>query len=602
MEGGERHPNNMNRGVFEQGDVITNRYKVVRLVGTGGMGMVYLVEDLLLNNQHLSLKVLHPHYLQNDEHVHRFLREVELTRTLNSPFVVRTFDVGRQGNSLYFTMEYLEGCTLEERLKQGPLTSSEAMKILHHVCGGLDAIHQHGIVHRDLKPANIFLSNKEQVKLMDFGLARPFDSKLTTQSSSFGTAAYMGPEVWKGETVTHKTDLYAFGVIIYEVFCGILPYNADSSASLMFQHIEGPVPSLSPQRAEQFPGIDDLIQALMAKLPDHRPESALQVLQQIEQLSPQGFSDTQIHPTVHKIKKKRRIVPSANIAITIIVFLTPVLITAYFVLPMIVRKQSAVERSSPQIERGGTAASVSPQELFLRSLLWLEASSIPADPGQPVSLWESSARLEFTVQQTIPKRRPRLAIHPSIGRKVLDFNGHNQFLESMAVGQQLSKLREMTIMYVISVRPSKRQQFVWSTHFSEGQQILSRAGFSTDERKKLNLSSEEANFDFDSQRLKGLGNLNLFAFVYSPTLCTGFMNGKKILTAPIRTPLAYRKTRKFFIGQELDVNRKTKVLRFSDFFNGQMAEFIVFKHALSKEEQRAGEQYLANKYNLKLES
>jgi serine/threonine protein kinase len=583
--------------------------------------------------------MLHPHYLQNDEHVQRFLREVELTRTLNSPYVVRTFDVGQEGSSLYFTMEYLEGMTLEERLQQGPLTSKEALRLLHHVCSGLAAIHQRDIIHRDLKPANIFLSNTGQVKLMDFGLARPFDSKLTSEASSVGTAAYMAPEIWKGEVASHASDLYAFGIILFEVFSGKLPFDASSSASLMFQHIEGELPSLSAERAKQYAGVNDLIQLLLAKDPKKRPASAEKVLSLLQSLSPDDFSDSLLHYTgAHKVVSLAERLPPANVAFTIIVFLTPILITAYFVLPHLVgdnttsKPKTQITQQKTQVVRH-PPSQVKPQntrpdnanrdleewqsmladpasytlpksdsypKILKRGYVWFDSSILNLSTSAKVAAWPSSLNPNVTLFQSEQNRQPIMLTIPATGTKVLSFNGKNQFLESPTIARQLQEFRQMTVSYIVAIQPLKRQQFVWSAHLPNGNTVLARNGFSADGRIKVNLSSENQEFDFDSSRVDQVSSPHIYTFVYTADSCTAYLDGAEALSIPIRKPLQYRRTTTFFIGQELDTNGRTGVKNYTDFLKGQLSEFAIFGEALTASDRRQLERYFAQKHGITL--
>jgi eukaryotic-like serine/threonine-protein kinase len=207
---------------LEIGALFAGRYKIVRVLGSGGMGEVYLVKDALLGeDEFIALKVLHQQLSKDERQSKRFLREVQLTRKVTHPHIIRTFDAGEFGGRLYFTMEYVEGVSLKERMNGEPLSLEETCRIVTHICEGLGAIHEAGIVHRDLKPANVMLLKDGGVKIADFGVARPRWSELTGENEVVGSAPFMAPEVWLGKEIGPAADLYAVGALAYEMVTGV---------------------------------------------------------------------------------------------------------------------------------------------------------------------------------------------------------------------------------------------------------------------------------------------------------------------------------------------------------------------------------------------
>ncbi|MBX7136454.1 MAG: serine/threonine protein kinase [Oligoflexia bacterium] len=238
------------------------------------MGRVYLAKDTLLENEVVALKVLHGDLSRDEKHSKRFLREVQLARKVSHPNIVRTFDAGTVGGQLYFTMEYAPGQSLKERLQFGALGAAEVCRILIEILGGLGAIHSCGIIHRDLKPANVILGENGSVKIADFGIARNGVSDLTGHNELVGSIAYLAPELWKGREVSNSADLYALGIMAYEMLTGELPFEAEVAATMMCKHLEDkPVPP-----AERVPGVPGWLNALILKLlekdPAKRPQSA----------------------------------------------------------------------------------------------------------------------------------------------------------------------------------------------------------------------------------------------------------------------------------------------------------------------------------------
>ncbi len=248
------------------------------------MGDVYLVIDTFLGGERLALKVLHAHLCKDKRHATRFLREVQITRKVTHPNVIRTFDVGEFEGKYHFTMEYAEGAPLKTHIESLPLPIQKTITILRGICAGLGAIHEGGIIHRDLKPANVILLANGQVKIADFGVARLGWSSLTAEDEIVGSAPYLAPELWAKNSPSPTSDIYALGVMVYEMSTGILPLDADSPAQMMCKHLEtAPVP---PSHVEQsLPGwFDRFVLSLMQKDPHDRPNSVAKVLELLDQL------------------------------------------------------------------------------------------------------------------------------------------------------------------------------------------------------------------------------------------------------------------------------------------------------------------------------
>lgn len=259
------------------GLLFAGRYKIERLLGEGGMGSVYLAEDTMFEGEKVALKVLHSHLSKDTRHSKRFLREVQLTRKLSHPNVVRTYDVGTFGENLFFTMEYIEGQSLKDRIVDGNLSPYEVPYILAEISAGLSAVHQIGIIHRDLKPGNVILDSQGGVKITDFGVARTGCSDLTGTSEIVGSVTYVAPEVWLGKEVSGSCDLYALGVMSYQMLTNILPFDGDTPAEVMCKHLESkPTPPNQLNDVIQ-PWLNHLVMSLLEKDPADRPKSAQEV-------------------------------------------------------------------------------------------------------------------------------------------------------------------------------------------------------------------------------------------------------------------------------------------------------------------------------------
>ncbi|MFN8391584.1 MAG: serine/threonine-protein kinase [Bdellovibrionota bacterium] len=239
-------------GSFPPGSVIHDRYKVICKIGSGGMGQVYEVADQALEGEHLALKLISTGAYEPDENtVTRFRSEALITRKLTHPSIVRTYDFGQLTDGRCFmTMEFVDGATLEQLVKQSFFQTTSLEYVSNILVKILDAIgyaHSLGIIHRDLKSANVLISNTGEVKITDFGLAQMHnvDRHLTTTGECVGTPVYMSPEQVQGLDVDRLTDIYAIGIIAYELAVGSVPFNDESWYGLATKIVHQPMPNIS---------------------------------------------------------------------------------------------------------------------------------------------------------------------------------------------------------------------------------------------------------------------------------------------------------------------------------------------------------------------
>jgi len=261
------------------GTIIAERFRVLQPIGAGAVAAVYLVEDLLLS-QLVALKAMHVDILPDEVSTARFLREVAVTRTISHPNVVRTYDLGKHRQALYYTMEYVNGSTLQTLMRCGHhLTNDYIEHILIQILHGLDAIHSAEVIHRDLKPSNILVSKEDKVLIADFGLARIERSDLTGEHVMLGTAAYMAPEQLTAQAVGPATDLYSLGVILFEVYCGRTPFAADNVQAIVQGHLHERPPAVRDMCTGVPLFLEALIRNLLEKRAEDRPQSAKAVLE-----------------------------------------------------------------------------------------------------------------------------------------------------------------------------------------------------------------------------------------------------------------------------------------------------------------------------------
>jgi len=241
--------------IFEPGTVIAGRYEIYERLGAGGVGMVYRALDRDLD-EIIALKLLLPHLAQDENVFRRFRNEVLVARALSHPNIVRTHDMGRaEGSYSYISMEFVDGVSLKDKLltrtQTGEVRPSlkfeEALSILYQVISGVAYAHGRGVIHRDLKPANVLISKAGEVKLADFGTARimGMDTTLTQTGQVIGTPDYMSPEQIRGEQLDPSCDIYALGIMAYELVTGERPFMAESAVAVAFKHLNDPIPNFA---------------------------------------------------------------------------------------------------------------------------------------------------------------------------------------------------------------------------------------------------------------------------------------------------------------------------------------------------------------------
>nr|WP_240934051.1 Stk1 family PASTA domain-containing Ser/Thr kinase [Cellulomonas sp. IC4_254] len=260
--------------------MVDGRYEVVQRIARGGMATVYLAVDRRLDRD-VALKVMHPHLAEGRagaDFVARFRREARAAARLTHPGLVGVYDQGVDGDTSYLTMEYVDGVNLRRHLSErGSLSVGEALGVAEQVLDALGAAHRAGLVHRDVKPENVLMATDGRIKVADFGLARAVtEVTSTTTGTVFGTVAYLSPElVVRGESDA-RTDVYATGVLLYEMLTGAQPFTGETPIQIAFQHVNNDVPAPSDaEDAAWLPvEVDELVGALAAREPDDRPADA----------------------------------------------------------------------------------------------------------------------------------------------------------------------------------------------------------------------------------------------------------------------------------------------------------------------------------------
>jgi serine/threonine-protein kinase len=272
------------------GELIDGRYQLLRQVANGGMASIYEALDTRLDRK-VAVKIMHPHLAQDEAFVSRFIREAKAAAALSHPNIVAVQDQGWNQSgvpAVFLVMELIEGHTLREYLNErGRFDIKDAINYLTPILSALSAAHVLGIVHRDIKPENILISKDGRIKIADFGLARGelIGTTMTAESSVIlGSVSYLSPEQVQRGIADSRSDVYAAGIVAYEMFTGEKPFNGDSPIQIAYMHVNEEIPRLRSKRKDIPQALDDLIASATAKNPDDRPRTAAEFLDQLQNI------------------------------------------------------------------------------------------------------------------------------------------------------------------------------------------------------------------------------------------------------------------------------------------------------------------------------
>lgn len=271
-------------------------YEVVSELGRGGMGVVYKAWEPSLN-RHVAIKVLGEHLLGDEALAERFTREAKAMAAINHPNVIQVYFIGMEGNQPYFAMEFIEGVSLDDILRGNKAVSvPHAKEILRQSCVGLAVAHKAGLVHRDIKPANLMVCNDGTVKVVDFGIAqtREYGDKLTNTGEFVGTPGYLSPEVCTGKEVDARSDIFALGIVFYEMLAGKVPFENESPLGLMLEVVQSNIPDIREINKKVDRKTSYVLHKMIAKNPEERFQNCDEIVRQLGVLSvPLSIADIQ---------------------------------------------------------------------------------------------------------------------------------------------------------------------------------------------------------------------------------------------------------------------------------------------------------------------
>jgi TolB-like protein/tRNA A-37 threonylcarbamoyl transferase component Bud32 len=296
------------------------RYQIIQELGRGGMGVVYKAQDTKLKRT-VALKFLPQELTHLSEVKERFMREAQAAAALDHPHICTVYEFDEVEDKTFISMAYIDGQSLKKRIESGPQELDDALRISIQTAEGLQEAHKKGVVHRDIKSANIMVTEKDQAKIMDFGLARVTGTTMMTkEGTTMGTIAYMSPEQARGEELDNRTDIWSFGVVLYEMFSGQLPFKGEHDQAIVYSILEEKPKSITELRPEMPASIDQVVAKALEKDLDKRYQTIDEMLDDLKSIS-DGIVPEEIKARLRRaklLKRKRAILYAGAAAFLII--------------------------------------------------------------------------------------------------------------------------------------------------------------------------------------------------------------------------------------------------------------------------------------------
>jgi TolB-like protein/Tfp pilus assembly protein PilF/predicted Ser/Thr protein kinase len=305
---------------LQKESMFAGRYQLIDELGRGGMGVVYKAEDTKLKRI-VALKFLPPELIHIPDVKDRFMREAQAAAALDHPNICTVYEFDEAEEKTYISMAYIEGQSLKKKIESGQLELDDAIRLATQVAEGLQEAHKKGIVHRDIKSANIMVTEKDQAKIMDFGLARVTGTTMMTKEGmTMGTIAYMSPEQARGEEVDHRTDIWSLGVVLYEMFSGQLPFKGEHDQAVVYSILNEKPKSITELRSEIPASIDQVVAKALEKDLDNRYQTVDEMLYDLKSIS-EGIVPEEIKAMLRRaklLKRKRTIIYAGAVGFLII--------------------------------------------------------------------------------------------------------------------------------------------------------------------------------------------------------------------------------------------------------------------------------------------
>ncbi len=293
------------------GEVLSDRYELEELVGTGGMSSVFRARDRLLDRK-VALKILHQQYTGDPEYVERFRHEARAVAALSHPNIVTVIDRGEHEGRQFIVFEYVEGENLKQLIqRRGPAPVATSLELAMQIARGLSFAHQQGLVHRDVKPQNVLLNGDGRAKVTDFGIARSLDVQhgMTQTGTVLGTSDYIAPEQAQGRRVDEHTDVYSLGVVLYELLTSEVPFPGENFVAVAMRHINEAPPSIRDKRPDVSPRLEEAVQRAMAKDPEDRFPTMTAFCEELEACQAEAQGATQVIAPARRRHRARSVSP-----------------------------------------------------------------------------------------------------------------------------------------------------------------------------------------------------------------------------------------------------------------------------------------------------
>ncbi|MDW8300403.1 MAG: protein kinase, partial [Anaerolineae bacterium] len=381
------------------------KFEILSPLGKGGMATVYRARQIDLERE-VAVKVMKASLADSEDFLARFRREANLIALLDHPHIVTIYEYGQEGDIVYIAMRLLPGGSLAERLRQhGALSTSETRRIVNQIASALTLAHSRGVIHRDLKPQNVLFDSSGNAVLTDFGIAKVDNSStlVTGTGIAMGTPSYMAPEQWRGEPVDLRVDIYALGLMIFEMLSGRLPFIGDTPASLMFKHLTEPPPRITQLRHDIPPQVEAVIFRALAKNRDDRYGSAQELAEDLDA----AFSGKALSSRTPAAPAETDLTAPALPIITPLGAPSP--LEATVTAP--VAPTSKKRGTAPLLLIGGVVIIA----LFGALLAFLSNNAVPVQPGAATTVSQGAliAMSETDVTQTSQASIPTATITPS---------------------------------------------------------------------------------------------------------------------------------------------------------------------------------------------